>query len=235
MGYQMVTKHGHNFWVVASLLQKAIRRGDFKRAGYAANELFDDYSSFLWNRLFIISCEDCRAPVTREILALHEVDQMINKNKKKGEKNKIFVGKALVILLEACKGRDGDYMADCLMREMNPEMRADPAFNQDFDVLSLSSVKVDGDIFPDYVFDPHTLQGKKMGRNFKNYDFDYIEQKDMKPQCKQMSLFDGEPWTYDDMYDENGERTLPGYQYTPKPFGAGRMEAENGGPDDKKE
>lgn len=231
----MLTKHGHDFWVVASLLQKSIRRGDFKRAGYAANELFDDYNAFLWNRLFIISCEDCKAPVTREIVALHECDQMLNKNKKKGEKNKIFIGKALVILLEAAKGRDGDYMADCLMREMNPEMRKDPAFNQDYDALSLERVRIPGDeeIFPDYVFDPHTLKGKKMGRNFLNYDFDYIECKDMQPKCQQMSIFDGQPWIYDDQYDENGERTLPGYTYEPKPFNAGFH--DEGESDDKKE
>ena len=220
----MTTKNGHDFWVVASLLQKAIRRGDYQRAGYAANELFDDYNSFLWNRLLIVSCEDCRAAVTKELVALRECDEMMNKNKKKGQRNKIFIGKALVILLECAKGRDGDYMADCLMREMNPEMRNDPAFNQDYDALSLARVEVKGEIFPDYVFDPHTLRGKQLGRNFKNYDFDYIEQKDMKPQCRQMSMFDGQPWTYDDMYDENEQRTLPGYTYEPKPFGAGRME-----------
>ena len=215
----MVTKSGHNFWVVASLLQKAIRRGDFKRAGYAANELFEDYSSFLWNRLLIISCEDCIAPVTKEILALKQSDEMINKNKKKYEKNKIFVGKALVILLECAKGREGDYMADSLMREVNPEMRNDPAFNQEFDSLDMTVTVPEGRIFPDYVFDPHTWQGKKMGRNFKNYDFDYIESKDMKPQCAQLNMFDGEDWIYDDMYDENEKLTYPDYEMMPKKFG----------------
>ena len=224
MGYRMKTKSGHDFWVVASLLQKAIRRGDFVRAGYAANELYEDYYSFTWNRLLIISAEDCKAAVTEEILALRKCDEMLNAKKKKNERNKIFIGKALVILLEAAKGRDGDYMADCLMREVNPEMRNDPAFNQDYDILSLKMCKPEGEIFPDYVFDPHTLKGKQMGRNFKNYDFDYIEQKDMNPQCRQMSIFDGEEWTYDDMYDEHEQKTYPGYTYKPKPFGAGKFE-----------
>lgn len=218
--YKLVTKSGHDFYVVSSLLQKAIRRGDYKRAGYAANELFDDYNAFLWNRLLIISAEDCRAMVTDELVALRKADEMINKNKKKGEKNKIFVGKALVILLECAKGRDGDYMADCLMREINPEMRSDPAFVQEWDAISLNNISKDiDDIFPDYVFDPHTLKGKLMGRNFKNYDFDYIESKDMKPKCQQRSMFDGEEWTYDDMYDENGNKTYPDYQIKLKKFG----------------
>ena len=218
--YKLLTKNGHDFYVVSSLLQKSIRRGDFKRAGYAANELFDDYNSFLWNRLLIISAEDCRAMVTDELIALRKADEIINKNKKKGERNKIFVGKALVILIECAKGRDGDYMADCLMREINPEMRADPAFNQEWDTLNLTNISQNiDDIFPDYVFDPHTLAGKKMGRNFKNYDFDYIESKDMKPKCVQQSMFDGEEWVYDDMYDEKGNRTYPDYKIKPKRFG----------------
>lgn len=224
---KMKTKHGHDFWVVASLLQKAIRRGDFVRAGYAANELYEDYYAFTWNRLLIISAEDCRAPVTKEILALREADEMLNKKKPKDKRNKIFIGKALVILLEAAKGRDGDYMADCLMREMNPEMRADPAFNQEYDALNPTKCIPEGEIFPDYVFDPHTLKGKMMGRNFLNYDFDYIEQRDMKPQCTQMSMFQGQEWTYDDMYDEEGKKTYPGYTYKPKPFGAAREEQED--------
>jgi len=215
----MMTRNGHNFWVVASLLQKAIRRGDFVRAGYAAAELYDNYSSFLWNRLLVISCEDCKAAVTKEILALKECDESVNKGKAKEKKTKIFIGKALVILLECAKGRDGDYMASCLMREVNPEMRSDPAFNQDWDSLNFMVIKPEGEIFPDYVFDPHTWQGKKMGRNFLNYDFDYIESKDLKPKCQQVSIFDGEEYRYDDMYDDEGNLTYPGYQYKPKRFG----------------
>lgn len=224
MAYDLKTKSGHNFWVVASLLQKAIRRGDFRRAGYAANELYEDYNSFLWNRLLVCSAEDCKAAVTKEILALRECDEQINKNKPKEKQTKIFIGKALVILLECAKGRDGDYMASCLMREDNLEMRNDPAFNQYFDYLNMAMCKPEGEIFPDYVFDPHTWQGKKMGRNFLNYDFDYIESKDMDPMCKQLSIFDMQEYDYEDMYNKDGEKTYPGYTYKPKPFGAAQHE-----------
>lgn len=219
--YKMLTKSGHDFYVVLSLLQKAIRRGDFRRAGYACNELYENYSTYVWNRLIVMSAEDCKAPITKEIIALHEADEMINKKKKKEDRTKIFVGKALVILLECYKGRDADYMASCMMREINPEMRADPAFNQDWDSLNPNLVKIPegAEIFPDYVFDPHTLRGKQMGRNFKTYDFDYIEAKDLKPKDVKQSLFDGQEYLYDDMYDENGQKTNPDYTYTPKKFG----------------
>lgn len=217
--FKMITKSGHDFYVVSSLLQKAIRRGDYKRAGYACNELYEKYSSYVWNRLIVISAEDCKAPVTKEIIALREADEMINKKKKGEDRTKIFVGKALVILLECFKGRDADYMASCMMREINPEMRSDPAFNQDWDSLNCNYVKPEGEIFPDYVFDPHTLRGKQMGRNFKTYDFDFIEAKDLKPKDPQPSLFDGQEYVYDDMYDENGNKTNPDYTYSPKKFG----------------
>ncbi len=40
MAYRLETRSGHNMFTMASLLQKAIRRGDKERAGYAAMELF---------------------------------------------------------------------------------------------------------------------------------------------------------------------------------------------------
>ena len=43
MAYNLETRSGHNMFTMASLLQKAIRRGDKERAGYAAMELFGSY------------------------------------------------------------------------------------------------------------------------------------------------------------------------------------------------
>lgn len=217
----MKTKSGHDFYVVSSLLQKSIRRGDYKRASYACSELYDGYYNYVWNRLLVISAEDCKAPITKEIIALWEADDKVNKKKKGYERTKIFVSKALVILLECVKGREADFVEGCLMREKNPEMRNDPAFNQEWDAINFDVVKVpEGEeMFPDYVFDPHTLKGKQIGRNFQNYDFDYIEGKDLKPKDNQPSLFDGEEFIYDDMYDKEGkELVYPNYTYTPKKF-----------------
>lgn len=217
---RLFTKSGHDFYVVSSLLQKAIRRGDYKRAGYAAKELYWDYPDFVWNRLLVISAEDCLGPVTDELVALRKCDKWVNKGKKREARTKIFVGKAIVLLIECQKGREADFIASSAMRETNPEMRSDPAFNQEMESLNIDKLAPEGELFPDYVFDPHTLMGKvKYKRTFKNYDFDYIEGKDLSPKPKQMSIFDGEEYIYDDMYDENGNRTNPGYEYTPKKFG----------------
>lgn len=48
---QIKTQRGYDFFEVASALQKSIRRGDVKLAGYMALELFPDYAEYCWKRL----------------------------------------------------------------------------------------------------------------------------------------------------------------------------------------
>ena len=80
------TKRGYNFYEVLSAFQKAIRRGDGKLAGYWALELYDSgFETHVWNRLRIIACEDIAEPVAREIEALKQSHDFVNKGKKKGE------------------------------------------------------------------------------------------------------------------------------------------------------
>ena len=51
MGYDLRTQRGYDFYEVASALQKSIRRGDAKLAGYMALELFPRYAEYCWKRL----------------------------------------------------------------------------------------------------------------------------------------------------------------------------------------
>ena len=76
------TKSGHNMFEMLSLLQKAIRRGDAERAGFAAYELFGGYDSLLWKRLFVVSAEDCWGVLTKELDALRKKHLAINPDKK---------------------------------------------------------------------------------------------------------------------------------------------------------
>jgi replication-associated recombination protein RarA len=71
-----LTRKGHNFFDMASMLQKSIRRGDVKNAAYAAYELFGNYNRYLWKRLVVISAEDCYGLVTKEIVALMEAEKI---------------------------------------------------------------------------------------------------------------------------------------------------------------
>lgn len=95
MGYDLRTQRGYDFYEVASALQKSIRRGDAKLAGYMALELFPRYAEYCWKRLLTISAEDCHGLVTQEIKALYDSFHVVNKGKR-GEdlKGRIFISKA---------------------------------------------------------------------------------------------------------------------------------------------
>ena len=103
MKRQLETKSGKNFFEIASLIQKAVRRADYERAGYCANELVDQYPGYLWRKLFIISAEDCFGAVTKEILKLY------NESMKSHELNHKLVSRAVIVLCQCRKNKDADY------------------------------------------------------------------------------------------------------------------------------
>lgn len=182
MAFDMYTKNGHNFYDMSSMLQKAIRRGDYQRAGYAANELSERYRNYLWKRLLIISAEDCYGIITKEIIGLKLADDEVRKSKK-GENGNIFVSKAITLLCMALKNRDACYFA-CNF------FKSDELINPDeIEHVDIESCTFDGDI-PDWVFDVHTLVGKKRGKTLLDMVRD--EQEALNPW--QPSLFDNGSW-----------------------------------------
>ena len=110
MGYQITTKNGYDLFEMSSMLQKAIRRSDIPHAAYAANELGVKYRKYLWKRLLTISAEDCFGIMTKEIIALKEADEYVNKSAKNGT-NDLFIAKAVILMCMARKNRDADYVA----------------------------------------------------------------------------------------------------------------------------
>lgn len=105
MGYELLTKSGHNMFTMLSLLQKAVRRGDYQGAGYASSECFWKYHHILWKRILTISAEDCWGVVTKEIVALKYLDD------KTGGKDKKYISQAVKILVDNKKSRDACYYA----------------------------------------------------------------------------------------------------------------------------
>ena len=108
MAYQMLTRTGRSFWEITSVMQNAIRKGDYEIAGHARWELLPEYKPYLRKRLLVISAEDCFGVITKEILALSEIgdDEALTK--------------ALSLLCMAKKNRDADYFVCNLMTNENP-------------------------------------------------------------------------------------------------------------------
>jgi hypothetical protein len=81
MSYHLNTKRGYSFPAVSSAMQKAIRRGDAKLAGYWALELWTSgFGQYVWRRLLTVSAEDCWGILTQEVKALHDSYTEINRN-----------------------------------------------------------------------------------------------------------------------------------------------------------
>ena len=99
MAYKLVTKSGLNMFDMLSMMQKGIRRGLYSYAGFAANELEMSYRKAMWNRLLVISAEDCFGIITKEIVNLY-----------KGNSNE-DVSRAVALLCSAKKNRDACYFA----------------------------------------------------------------------------------------------------------------------------
>lgn len=108
---QLLTKNGHSMYDMSNMLQKAIRRGMPNLAGYAANELFGRYHKYLWKRLLTIAAEDCYGDISKEIMALKQSDEFVNQGRKGYDRDKLFVAKAVTLLLFCRKNRDGCFFA----------------------------------------------------------------------------------------------------------------------------
>lgn len=186
MKYKLMTPNGHNMYDMASMLQKAIRRCDFDRAGYACNELFDRFNGYLWRRLLIVSAEDCFGTVTKEIIALKQAQDEFTKYKEK-----IFASKAVVLLCMARKNKDADYF-DCNYFHSESKITEEEVqeFVEGFDVEDY--VELPGGIIPDWVYSWHTRKGKSMNRDCVDSIID--DQLALEP--KQIGFFDTGDWAY---------------------------------------
>ena len=175
------TTRGYNFGEVSSAMQKAIRRGDAKHAGYWALELFaSGYGNYVWKRLLTISAEDCWGILTQEVKALHDGYQHVNKGiPVRDHKGRIFISKAVILLCLAKKNRDPDHLQNLVydqMKGINPdklanELRKAPEYQP----------------IPDYAYDCHTQEGRKRGKT--KADFFKAEQAALSPFIP--GLFDG--------------------------------------------
>lgn len=179
---ELKTQRGYDFYEVASALQKSIRRGDTKVAGYMALELFPKYANYCWKRLLTISAEDCYGIITKEIMALHQAFEIINKGKKGDDlKGRVFISKAVILLSEAKHNRDADLLSNYVYDKMIG--LNDEDINNYFEEVRKEHIDI-----PEYTYDVHTLKGKMTGKTKK----DFFKEEEENLANKQMSIFDFE-------------------------------------------
>lgn len=180
------TKNGYDFYVAASVLQKAVRRNHPKIAGYFAIELFESgYWNYVWKRLLTISAEDCHGVITTEIKALYDSFLLVNNKWKDMDKIKgrVFISKAVIILSLAPKSRDADHLTN-LVYDLKIDM-------SDSEILLwINDATKFKENVPQYAYDCHTLAGKKAGRTKEQFMKE--EQKALRP--LQPGLFDELPF-----------------------------------------
>jgi hypothetical protein len=165
------TKGGRDFDAVSSLLQKSLRRGDIVMASRAVNELLPRYANYCWNRLMVVSAEDCADMVTAEIVALYDawrkVMQDTNPKSRPGQRGRpVFFAKAIVLLAKAKHSRDADELT-LLVSDRLPDNEFDAALAE-CEVETDSASTSDWDI-PDYVYDVHTKLGRKRGKTRREF------------------------------------------------------------------
>ena len=177
---ELKTQRGYDFYEVASALQKSIRRADVKLAGYMALELFPRYAEYCWKRLLTISAEDCHGLITQEIKSLYDAFWVINKGKKGDDlKGRIFISKAVIILCTCKHKRDADLLSNYIYDKK--ALISDEAIENLMDEVRKENMTI-----PNYVYDCHTIKGKKMGKTKKQF---FIEEENAL-ENRQLSIFD---------------------------------------------
>jgi replication-associated recombination protein RarA len=166
------TRTGLDFFEVASLLQKSLRRGDAAMCARAVNELLPRYANYVWNRLLIVSAEDCADLVTGEIVALYDAWDKVTRGSGKTtsakpavQEGRIFISKAIVILAKCRHSRDADELQHLIANRM-----PDDVFMAALDdVEEIMEAPAEHFEIPEYVYDVHTRRGKRRGRTRQQF------------------------------------------------------------------
>jgi hypothetical protein len=164
------TKSGRDFFEVASLLQKSLRRGDIVYASRALDELLPRYANYAWNRLLIVSAEDCGEMVTAEVVGLYDAWLKVSKDTRPNPKKpamssrRIFMLKAIVLLAKCRHSRDADELG-LLVSDRLPDAEFDAALRA---CEALPVNESDWQI-PEYVYDVHTRRGRERGKTRKQF------------------------------------------------------------------
>jgi replication-associated recombination protein RarA len=164
----ITTTRGYDLFEVISAMQKGIRRGDARLAGYWAIELVESgFGAWAWRRLLTISAEDVAEPITLEIEALHRTWTARGRK----DTGSIFVAKAVLLLAQAMKSRDADHLV-CLVYSRRIGT-TDQELLKDLEEARAEAIPMAEAIpIPAYALDYHTRRGRKAGKTKEQFFID---------------------------------------------------------------
>lgn len=147
MGYQMTTVSGLNFYHASSAFQKCVRRGMEHEALWFGTELYNsNFKDYVWYRIKVMVSEDvglANPTLPANIEALYQSWKEISKKKGKDGPERLQVIHAIMLLVRSPKSRIVDNKA-CYYLFLRH--------------------RIEPPALPDFVFDMHTIEGKRMGR-----------------------------------------------------------------------
>lgn len=171
--------------LAGATLEKAIKHRDMDMMGYEMDLLRRMDRGFLWDVFKDFARVHCPS-VESEIEGLHTADSLVNCRRKDLEKDEIFISKAAMVLSHAINPAfdtilssgivDYDKVIDWSKCEIKPIY-----------TCTLREGKI-----PDWVYDCHTLKGKRMGKT--DWDMTTTEQAALSP--LQKDYFSNASWLY---------------------------------------
>lgn len=168
----------------AAYLRKGIRTLDMELAGYAIHNLRQTDLSYAWKTLYVISRNECKGIPTREIVSLKQSDGYVNKNKGLDKRDEIYICKGIMVLMYQICGKFGSTIGNDIM-DAEFLVRWD-----DHEYIDIRTCELPDDIVPEWVYDVHTIKGKRAGKT--DWGMNLVEQEALSP--LQASFFDEGSW-----------------------------------------
>ncbi len=167
-------------------LQIATEHRDMDMMGWYLDQLRRKDWNYIWDVYIDYAANHFGGKLLDEVYGLKAADAIFNGKKEKLKKNEIFISKALMIF---CYAEDPDI----------EDPRASDYIQYDR-LIDWSSIKVkpirscvlEGGVIPEFVFDCHTLKGKRNGKT--DWDMTCDEQAALNPLYR--AYFDDASWLY---------------------------------------
>ena len=169
---------------LSAYLRKAIRTLDMELAGYAVYHLRQLDLLYAWKTLYVISRNECGGIPTNEIVALKHADDYINKSKPLDKREGINICKGIMILMYHINGNYDSILG-------NDMMNYNSLINWDGqEYMDIRDCTLQDDQVPEWVYDVHTLKGKRNGKT--DWGMNIVEYDGLNP--KEKGFFDEGSW-----------------------------------------